>query len=284
MVNVVCRRPRSAITGSMKTLTVALCGALLLVAGCQKAGGDAESKKRVEELSAKVDEVDARLKKIETMIREATEGPAEPDPAATYAVPIEGDPYQGAEAAKVTVVQGFEFACPFCARVHPTVAQLLKDYEGDLKVVSKYYVVHDQAVPAGLAVCAADLQGKYAEMETAIWEKAFAERDLSSEKLESLAKNLKLDMKKFKADMEGETCASWLRESQEELSRVGTRGTPAFYINGRYISGAQPLEAFKAVIDEELAEANEAIAAGTPVGAYYQTHVLDKGLKEFAAE
>ncbi len=117
-------------------------------------------------------------------------------------------------------------------------------------------------------------------MEQAIWDKGFAQQDLSSDRMTALAKEIGLDMKKFDADVKGKECPDWLRTSQKDLARFGASGTPAFYINGRYLSGAQPLENFRQLIDEELAKADKAIAAGTAVQSYYDKVILGTGLKE----
>ena len=68
-------------------------------------------------------------------------------------------------------------------------------------------------------------------------------------------------------------------QDQAELAKVGTTGTPAFYINGRFLSGARPIEQFKAIIDEELKKADERIKAGTPAEKYYDEWVIGKGKK-----
>lgn len=86
-------------------------------------------------------------------------------------------------------------------------------------------------------------------------------------------------MAKFKADMAG-PCPKIVVKDQQELARIGTRGTPAFYINGRFLSGARPIQFFKQIIDEELKKANAAIAKGTPVEKYYQEFVVKKGAKK----
>ena len=131
----------------------------------------------------------------------------------------------------------------------------------------------------GLAVCAANKQGKFSEMEHLIWTKGFAERDLSPERMGAIATEAGLDLVRYGADLRDPACNAWLERSQQQLAAVGTAGTPAFYVNGRFLSGAQPFGNFKRLIDEELAKADKAIAAGTPAEAYYQSAVVDKGLK-----
>lgn len=158
----------------------------------------------------------------------------------------------------------------------------MKDYEGDIKVVYKHYVVHPKtATTPALAVCAAHKQGKFSAMEHDIWEKGFKQnRNLSADNMEKIAKELGLDMSKFKADMNGAECKKRVQTDQAQLAAVGARGTPAFFINGRFLSGAQPVDRFKVIIDEELKKANAAIKKGAKVETYYNEFILKKGLKK----
>lgn len=145
----------------------------------------------------------------------------------------------------------------------------------------KNFVVHPQsATEPALAACAADKQGKFKPMYKAIWEKAFAKRDFKPENMLKIAGEIGLDINKFKADKDGE-CKKIVAKDQAELRAVGTSGTPAFYINGRFLSGARPVDQFKALVDEELKKANEAIkGGGVTVANYYQKNVLEKGKKK----
>lgn len=134
-------------------------------------------------------------------------------------------------------------------------------------------------IPA-YASCAAHLQGKFDEMEEAIWMKAYNQgRNLKKERMIELAQELNLDMGKFKSDMDGDVCKKRVATDQQHLRRVGARGTPAFFINGRFLSGARPIDQFKKIIDEELKKANDRIKKGTPVDKYYAEFVLKKGKK-----
>jgi protein-disulfide isomerase len=166
-------------------------------------------------------------------------------------------------------------------KVGPTLDQLLKDYPKDVRVVYKHFVVHPQqaTIPA-LAACAADKQGKFHQMYQAIWEKGFsANRNLSQENMDKLAGEVGLNMNKYKADMDGD-CKKIIRDDQTQMAQVGVGGTPAFFINGRFLSGARPVEQFKALVDEELKKANERIGKeGTTAANYYQKWVLEKGKK-----
>jgi predicted DsbA family dithiol-disulfide isomerase len=148
-----------------------------------------------------------------------------------------------------------------------------------VRIVFKHFLVHPQAgtIPAH-AACAAHKQGKFKQMYNLIWDKGFnAGRNLSLENMETLAKEAGLDMNKFKADMEGD-CVRTVRQDQAEMARIGTTGTPAFYINGRFLSGARPVEQFKAIIDEELKKANDRIGKGeATVANYYDEFVIKRG-------
>ncbi|HWN70208.1 MAG TPA: DsbA family protein [Haliangium sp.] len=243
-------------------------------------------------LDAKLDDIVARLDKMEKDLQARPVGAArgqqprqrmEPDPTKVYAVPIEGAPTKGPEHAKVTLVEAFEYACPFCERVNGTIEQLQKDYGNDLKIVYKHFVVHpDVATVPAQAACAAHKQGKHEAMSKLIWEKGFkAGRNLARDNMDKLASEAGLDMNRYKADIDGEECKKVIQQDQAQMSAVGVQGTPAFYINGRYLSGAQPIDNFKRIIDEELKKANERVAQGTKVEEYYKKFVIEQGLKKY---
>jgi predicted DsbA family dithiol-disulfide isomerase len=154
--------------------------------------------------------------------------------------------------------------------------------------VTKHLVVHPNTAMSGaLAFCAAARQGKHKEIDNLIWEKSFSARQFDPDKcwesdagcplLNGFAQELKLDMNKFKADMK--SCTSVIQADMRALQQFGVGATPSFFINGRFISGAVPIDQFVTVIDEELKKANERIQQGTPQAQYYQQWVLDKGLK-----
>jgi predicted DsbA family dithiol-disulfide isomerase len=85
---------------------------------------------------------------------------------------------------------------------------------------------------------------------------------------------------KFQADMT--TCETDIQGQMRELQTFGVGATPSFFINGRFLSGAMPIENFVTVVDEELAKAKERIHQGTPAAKYYQEWVMDKGEKTLA--
>ena len=206
-----------------------------------------------------------------------------PDPAAVHAIPVGDSPVRGPMHAPVTLVYACEFGSPYCDRVRTTFDQLMKNYEGKLRIVYKHFVIYAKTSnDASLAACAAHQQGQFAVMEDLIWQRGYrANRDLSLDNMRRLAGEAGLKMKRFEKDMKG-VCQRVLAEDQELMRRVGTRGVPASYVNGRFLSGAQPLQKFSALIDEELAKAEKRIAKGTSRKDYYRTFVVAKGEKKAA--
>jgi protein-disulfide isomerase len=161
-----------------------------------------------------------------------------------------------------------------------------------LRIVKKNLVVHPSTAMSGaLAFCAASKQGKAFEMDDLVWENSFKARKFEQDKcwesdagcplLIGLAQQLKLDVNKFKADMKA--CTTTVQNDIRELQKFGVGATPSFFINGRFMSGAMPIENFVTIIDEELKKANERIQQGTPAAQYYQQWVMDKGLKALEA-
>jgi len=275
---------RAGLPAMNKSVTRFALVAALLAATASSACQDAATAKKIDELSERVAKlekggggagggaaVDARLAKMEKFLgpyMNQPPPPPEPDPAATYSVPITGDPFRGPAVAPVTIVEAFDFACPYCYKVGPTMEQLLKDYGPKVRVVYKMFIVHPQtATMPAFAACAASQQGKYPEMEHELWERGFNKGGYSQELIDTLVKDLKLDAGKFKADMEGEACKKIIGDDMSVMQKLGMNGTPGFFINGRFLGGAQPIEQFKRVIDEELKKADAKIAAGTAVAA-----------------
>ena len=202
--------------------------------------------------------------------------PGQPDPSAVYKVPLQGnEPQKGPSDALVTIVEISDFECPFCGRVEPTLKSVQDKYGKDVRVVwmNNPLPFHKNAKPAANAALEAQAQ-KGDKGFWAMHEKLFAnQRALTTENLEKFAKELGLNMKKFKAAIEGDKYASTIQKQQALSSSLGARGTPAFFINGRNLRGAQPLPAFEAVIDEELKKAKELVSKGTARAKVYETTI-----------
>jgi protein-disulfide isomerase len=225
--------------------------------------------------------VDARLGKVERFLAPYIDQPAappDPDPKVTYAVPLDAAPVVGVADAPVTLVFAFDYACPYCLKERPTIAQLQKQYGAKLRVAYKFLIVHEKTatLPAH-AACAALQQGKFVEFDAALWKRFEGDTAYDRSEMLAIADELHLDHARFVADLEGGRCDAIIEADADLLEKLGVHGTPGTYVNGRFIGGAQPIEAFQKLIDEELARASERIAAGTPASAYYQKYVVEKG-------
>ncbi len=133
--------------------------------------------------------------------------------------------------------------------------------------------MHNRAMAAALAAEAAGKQGKFWEMHDKLFQDP---RALTDENFDKYATEIGLDLAKFKEDMKDKKLEAKIKKQQSQGTTLGARGTPAFFVNGRFLSGAQPFEAFKGLIDEEMKKADKLLAAGTPKAKLYDA-VIAKG-------
>ncbi len=121
-----------------------------------------------------------------------------------------------------------------------------------MRIVFKHQVLntHPKAPAAHAAAEAAHRQGRFWEMHDRIFEN---QREMSPQKYEEYAAEIGLDLEQYKRDLVSEEVKSRIDADTQEAAKVGNRGTPGFFINGRLLRGAKPFESFKAIIDEELA-------------------------------
>ena len=177
--------------------------------------------------------------------------PGRPDPNRRYSVSTEGSPLKGNPEAKLAIVECSDFQCPFCGRVNPTLKQIEQEYGEDVRIVFKHLPlsIHPKAPAAHAAAEAAHRQGKFWEMH----DKIFAnQRTMSPEQYETFAAEMGLDVDRFKKDVVSDEIKERVSADMAEASKLGVTGTPAFFVNGKFLSGAQPFPAFKALIDQEL--------------------------------
>ena len=207
---------------------------------------------------------------------------ARPANTAVLKVPVDGSPVAGSADALVTLVEFSDYQCPFCTRAHGTVQQLQKDYGSKLRVVMKQNPLsfHPRARPAALAALAAGNQGKYWQYHDELFanQKALDDADL-----EKYAKEVGLDVARWKRDLADPKLAEVINRDQALAQKLGASGTPAFFINGRFLSGAQPIDNFKAIINEELAKAEALVKAGTRPSDVYATLMAKAGEAPAAA-
>jgi len=181
---------------------------------------------------------------------------------------VAGSP-KGPLAAPVTIVEFADFQCPFCNRARAVIDELLAAYPGKIRFYYRHNALpfHLDAPLAAEAALAAEGQGKFWEMHDKLFENPYK---LKREDLEKFAEELGLDMAKFKQALDTRAYALRADQDRDAAALVGARGTPAFFINGRLLSGARPADAFKEIIDEELVTAQQLVAKGTRPEKVYE--------------
>jgi len=202
------------------------------------------------------------------------------DPSVVFKVPMpDGDAYaKGPKDALVTVMEFSDFQCPYCQRAAATMEELLKSYPNELRLVFRHNPLsfHKQARGAAMATLAAAEQGRFWEMHDLVFAHPKA---LGPEALEGYARELQLDLKRFRDFMETKRGEPRIKSDQVLATSLGARGTPAFFVNGRLLQGARPAAAFKEVIEQELARARSELEKGTPRGALYSRLIADGATK-----
>jgi protein-disulfide isomerase len=181
----------------------------------------------------------------------------QPPPATRVEVSTEGAPVRGAANAPVTVVEFSDFECPFCKQTRPTLKQLLERYPGKLRLVYRDFPldsIHPQARRAAEAARCAHDQEKFWEYHDVLFTES---PRLALEDLRRYAGQLGLDVTKFDSCLSAGVHKAAVQRDLDEGNRLGITGTPAFFINGRTLTGAQPLEAFTRLIEQELASIAE---------------------------
>ncbi|HAA55458.1 MAG TPA: hypothetical protein DCE42_11925, partial [Myxococcales bacterium] len=166
-------------------------------------------------------------------------------------VSVGNSPNTGPEEAPITIVEFSDFECPYCSRGAKTAKKVKKAYGDKVQLVFKHYPLafHIHAKPAAYASMAAREQGQF----WAYHDKLFANsKKLDRASLLKYAKELGLDIPRFTQNMDSYAVKAHIDSDMKQASKVGVTGTPAFFINGRMISGAQPFSKFKEVIDEIL--------------------------------
>ncbi len=162
-------------------------------------------------------------------------------------------PVRGSATAPVTIVEYSDFHCPFCRRVQPTLTALLEKYPGKVRLVYKHLPLdglHPQARRVSEAAWCAGKQDKFWDFHDAVY--ADSGNDASDGTLTRYATTAGLDTAAFTACLANPEAKAAIQRDVAEGEALGLNSTPGFFVNGREVRGAQPIEAFEALIDEEL--------------------------------
>jgi protein-disulfide isomerase len=161
-------------------------------------------------------------------------------------------PSKGPASAAVTIVEFSDFQCPYCTRVNPTLQQAIATYGDNLRIVFRQFPlnIHPQAQKAAEASLCANDQGKFWELHDAM----FADqRNLAVEQIKEKAAGVGIEAGAFATCLDSGKYAAQVAADLAAGSAAGVSGTPAMFVNGRFLSGAVPFEQLSKLIDDELA-------------------------------
>jgi protein-disulfide isomerase len=176
-----------------------------------------------------------------------------PDPARRVKVSIVNEPSVGPVNAPVTIVEFSDYQCPYCQLWYQKYyQQLLASYPNQIHFVYRDLPLpmHPEAIPAAQAADCAGEQKAYWQYHDALFNQQYG---LGRDAYLKYAADLGLDTQAFTACFDSNRYKSEVLSDASDAAKLGLDSTPTFIINGRILIGAQPLEAFKAIIDEELA-------------------------------
>src|SRR5262249_38122712 len=152
-------------------------------------------------------------------------------------IDLRDSPSRGPADAPVTIVEWFDFQCPACRFAGPLIEEAVAKNEGKVRLVHKFYPLksHNHSDDAARAAFAAMRQGKYWEMGKMLFEH---QKDLEPRAIEGYAKELRLDMARFRADVASDAAAQWIARDRADAEALGLDGTPYLWINGRLFDSA----------------------------------------------
>lgn len=155
----------------------------------------------------------------------------------------------GDKDAPVTIVEFSDLQCPYCAKFHATMNQVARDFKGQVRWVYRHFPLssHPFAKKAALATECAGEQGKFWEYTNSLFEN---QSKINNDFLKEAAQDLNLDTGKFNKCLDDEKYLSKVNDDIAEGKKAGVTGTPASFINGKMIKGAESYDTVKRMIEE----------------------------------
>lgn len=163
-----------------------------------------------------------------------------------------GHPARGSSDAPITIVEFSDFQCPFCKSIYPTLQKIMMAYGASVRLVFRQFPLfelHSNAEKAGEASLCADEQGKFWPMHDLLFQD---QSKLTVDDLKARAAKLSLDSASFNTCLDSGRYAGRIHQDVLAGARLGVSGTPALFVNGRFLSGARPYEEISSAIDDEL--------------------------------
>ena len=164
----------------------------------------------------------------------------------------------GSESARVTLIEYGDFQCPACAAYFPLVKQISEEFNKDLRIVHRFFPltnIHKNAMLAAQTAFAAGLQGKFWEMHDKLYANQTSWSDINPrETFIGYAKDLKLDLDQFKKDLDEDSTKQFIESEMNKATSIGINSTPTFFVNNIRIQNPANYEAFKKIIQDEIAK------------------------------
>jgi protein-disulfide isomerase len=174
-----------------------------------------------------------------------------------FSVATDSSPTKGPADAPVTIVEFADFECPYCEQLFPTLKRVEANYDHRVRIVYRQFPLNDlhpHAQKAAEASLCANEQQKFWDLHDSMY---LDQHNLDVDSLKRKAAALKLDTTQFNNCLDTAKYADAIKKDVKDGTAVGINGTPAMFINGRYLSGAQPYEQIATIIDEELRRASK---------------------------
>jgi len=203
-------------------------------------------------------------------------GPEEPQGPERFFVEVGDAPFRGPVEAPVTVIMFSDFECPFCLQGYETLERLGEKYGDRVRLVYKAFPldIHENALVLAMAARSAQAQDRFWEFHDLL----FKPQASGPEHLLDLARSAGLDLDALVRDVESLEYGPEVYRDMRQGRRLGVSSTPTFFINGRLLTGAKPLEAFEAIVDEELGVVQKWRAEGLPADHVY-AHAIKDGYR-----
>ena len=229
----------AGLTGAKKTAALRVmqteqcdCGCNMKIAECRVKDPSCGDSKKLAKAVVKetVEGKDAAFIRAD-LKRIATEPPPTLDDE-TVKISLAGDPVRGPDNAKLTIVEFSDFQCPYCSKAVEEAKEVLRRFPKDVKLVFKQFPLdsHSDAEFGAEAALAAQAQGKFWEMHDLLYA-GFP--DLTKARVDAYARQLKLDMNRFHADLASHKYKARVQAEEKEGEDAGVAGTPTFFFNGR---------------------------------------------------
>jgi protein-disulfide isomerase len=195
--------------------------------------------------------VSERRSVFEKELRRAASVNVRLDPPRTDVQIPAGAPATGPKDAPVTIVEFTDYQCPYCHSSQRTIDEVLSRYSGKVRLVHLDFPldIHPEAVSAARAARCAGEQGKFWEFHRSLMTQ---NGSMDEDDLKGRAKKLELKESSFGTCLASARHDEAIQAELHQGTELGVNGTPAYFVNGRMLSGSQPVEAFVDVIDAEL--------------------------------